>query len=188
MLISLVLVAQLILGGIFLKAGFSKIFSPSITAEHIRDYQLLSGSQERLATYILPLLEISAGLSYITGFLVKVGSIITALLLLTFSLAVIVNLRKGRRFNCHCFGKSNTPIGVPMLLRNLLLVTLSGFLIQQSFSNPHLTQLASWWSAEVGLFVHMDSLFFIFISLATLLGTLAIIDASSVLLYDKPNI
>ncbi len=180
---SAALVSQLMLGGIFLRAGWSKLFSPSATATHLQAYQLLSNTQARLVAFLLPPLEMLVGLSCLAGFMLAINSILATFLLCIFSLAILINLVRGRSFPCYCFGNAQTPIGVPMLLRNLLLAMLSIFLLQQSFSNQQLIQVVSWWQTEFALLIHIDTFIFIVAGVATISGIIVLLDGISSLLY-----
>jgi uncharacterized membrane protein YphA (DoxX/SURF4 family) len=88
---SAVLVSQLILGGIFLRAGWSKLFSPSATAVHLQTYQLLSNTHAKLVAFLLPPLEVWVGLSCLAGFMLATSSILATFLLCIFSLAILIN-------------------------------------------------------------------------------------------------
>ena len=179
MIIPEVLISQLILGVIFLRAGFSKAFSLRETELHIQDYQLLSGSQAKVVAYVLPFIEIFVGVSCIAGMILPISSILAAFVLFIFCLAIFINLIRGRRFQCHCFGSSKTPIGIPVLLRNLILIILALFLVQQSFSY---TYLVSWWQVEFGSLTHVDILIPVVMSIAIISGIIAILDGVSLLL------
>lgn len=56
---------------------------------------------------------------------VTAGFALSASLLLAFSAAIAAAVRRGVRTPCRCFGASVTPIGVPHLVRNLLLLAAS---------------------------------------------------------------
>ncbi len=183
--VSAALVSQLILGGIFLRAGWSKLFSPSATADSLQAYQLLSNTQARLVAFLLPPLEVLIGVSYLAGFMLATSSILATFLLCIFSLAILINLVRGRSFPCYCFGNAQTPIGVPVLLRNLLLAMLSMFLLQQSFSNQQLIQFVSSWQTEFALLTHMDTLIFVVAGVATISGIVVLLDGVSSLLYTR---
>ncbi|GAB3715125.1 hypothetical protein GCM10027598_23830 [Amycolatopsis oliviviridis] len=51
-----------------------------------------------------------------------------ASLLAAFTAAIMLSLSRGERAPCHCFGKSAAPLGVPQVVRNLLVlgIALSG--------------------------------------------------------------
>jgi len=51
-----------------------------------------------------------------------IAASLIALLLLIFTMAIAINLARGRRFACNCFGDSKMAIGPAVLLRNLIVV------------------------------------------------------------------
>jgi Methylamine utilisation protein MauE len=55
-----------------------------------------------------------------------IGGVLAALLLLVFSAAIAVTLRRGQTPTCHCFGqRSAQPIGTDTLVRNGVLFVLA---------------------------------------------------------------
>ncbi|MDW5326952.1 MauE/DoxX family redox-associated membrane protein [Plantactinospora sp. KLBMP9567] len=52
------------------------------------------------------------------------GLALAAALLVAFSVAVVLAMRRGQRSPCRCFGASETPLGAPHVVRNMLLVVV----------------------------------------------------------------
>lgn len=73
-------------------------------------------------------LEIVVAISLPIPALSMAGLAGSASLLVLFSAVIVRAMRAGRRVECRCFGSSDTPMGVPHLLRNafLLLATAGG--------------------------------------------------------------
>lgn len=54
------------------------------------------------------------------------GAVLSILLLVSFTIAIVVNLLRGRRPDCHCFGQlSSAPTGWPTVVRNGALLVLA---------------------------------------------------------------
>lgn len=101
---------RLLLGCILLCSGLAKLAHPHNAAHAIRDYKIFPSALEAHAAFwLVPaglfLAEITAGLGLISGFLLTLAVILTSILLVIFSCAIIMNLVRGRRdLSCHCAG------------------------------------------------------------------------------------
>src|SRR5258706_282944 len=102
---------RLLLGLILLSVSVSKLAHPVRFRRGIQDYQVfpsILGSKiafPAIASFCIPLAEIAAGLGLISGFLLVSASVLTLVLFVLFSGAIIVNLMRGRyNLSCHCGG------------------------------------------------------------------------------------
>lgn len=59
--------ARLVVGGVWLVAGFAKIGDPDSSVRAVRAYQLVPDPLERTVGYALPLLEICLGILLVLG-------------------------------------------------------------------------------------------------------------------------
>ncbi|MEU7854281.1 MauE/DoxX family redox-associated membrane protein [Nonomuraea sp. NPDC049141] len=87
----------------------------------------------------------------------SVAFIIAAGLLGCLTVAVGLVVRRGKSVTCRCFGASQTPLGVPHVVRNVLLVViallgLAGSLVNGPF-DPFLTAIVGVFGAVLGLLV-----------------------------------
>jgi hypothetical protein len=70
----------------------------------------------------LPFVELTLGSMLLLGLFTGFAATFAALLFLTFSLAISINLARGRSFDCHCFGSvQHDEIGPGALIRSLVL-------------------------------------------------------------------
>ncbi len=91
------LASRLILGGVLLYAGVSKVFDPGALAASIRSYELpLPEGFVTLWAHALPLLEILLGLYLLIGL---------------FSVVLIQGAVRGLEVDCGCFGSTTTTTG-----------------------------------------------------------------------------
>jgi uncharacterized membrane protein YphA (DoxX/SURF4 family) len=80
----------------------------------------------RLVGTALPVVELSVASALLIPDTARIGAVAAAVLLSVFSGAIAVNLARGRRPACNCFGQLRSqPIGVPTLIRNLALLGLA---------------------------------------------------------------
>lgn len=99
------LVSRLVLGGVFLYAGASKVFDPGGLAASIRSYGL--GLPEwfvTLSAHSLPLLEVLLGLYLIVGLFTRISAWTANGLMVLFLAALIQGALRGLEIDCGCFG------------------------------------------------------------------------------------
>ena len=101
------LVSRLVLGGVFLVAGATKISDPGGLAASIRSYGLpLPEWFVSLSAHALPYLEVVLGLYLLAGLFQKVFAWATTGLTLLFLLALLQGALRGLEVDCGCFGSS----------------------------------------------------------------------------------
>lgn len=150
------LVARLILGSTFLISGLGKLFSSTPFVEGIMDYQLLSRRQAELVAPVLPFVEVALAVLCITGVALPVASIL--LLLLLFTTGIVINLLRGRRFDCHCFGSTPTLIGPAIVVRNALLIGIATFTTVQSRALLSPAATVMHWRVDLQTLAHLDTI------------------------------
>jgi putative oxidoreductase len=101
------LVSRIVLGGVFLFAGVTKIPDPGALAASIRSYEI--GLPEwfvSLSAHALPYLEGLLGLYVLAGLFTRVSAWATNALTLLFLLALLQGAARGLEIDCGCFGSS----------------------------------------------------------------------------------
>ncbi|MGH8972695.1 MAG: MauE/DoxX family redox-associated membrane protein [Acidimicrobiia bacterium] len=125
----LVLVARLVLAGVFALAGLGKLADRRGAQQALEDFGVpgaLSGTLVR----VLPVVELTVAAALVARGTSRVGAAGALLLLAAFSLAVAVNLARGRTPDCHCFGQMHArPIGFGTLFRNAALTALGAVVV-----------------------------------------------------------
>jgi hypothetical protein len=75
---------------------------------------------------VVPPLELLCAILLLTGTAVRLAAMVLAVLLLSFIIAVAINMVRGRTLDCHCFGKAaRRPIGWTLLLQDCLLLVIA---------------------------------------------------------------
>jgi uncharacterized membrane protein YphA (DoxX/SURF4 family) len=112
------LIARWILGITFIYASYHKIISPGDFAKIIYGYDLLPDVLINLIAIILPFVELFSGLALILGIYPVSAVLIVNGMLLTFIIALSINLVRGHEFDCGCFsfGKTGYSSSVPQVL------------------------------------------------------------------------
>ncbi|MGH2411437.1 MAG: MauE/DoxX family redox-associated membrane protein [Chloroflexota bacterium] len=124
--------AQIILGLVFLASSIGKFSSGAQLTDHVLDYRILPPAHARAVAVSLPGLELALAVLCLAGLALPVVAAVLACLLIAFTFAIAVNLLRGRKFDCHCFGATRTTIGKALVARNLLLVALACYLLAWS--------------------------------------------------------
>ncbi|HKZ51805.1 MAG TPA: MauE/DoxX family redox-associated membrane protein [Candidatus Acidoferrales bacterium] len=124
------LVCRLVLGGLFLYAGFTKLYP----AEHrllfeiaVSSYQLLPVPVVIIVAQVLPWVEITLGILLIVGWKLRYFATFAALLLGAFIAAMGITYARGIEADCGCFGLGE-PISPLTLLRDSGVLAIALFL------------------------------------------------------------
>ncbi len=131
---------RLVLGGIFVYAGYSKIFAPNLMlhslftlkfsvlanfsnfANQVRSYQLLPEAGVYFVSHFLPPAEILLGLLLLLGWRLQVWASIVTLILLGFIAVVTRAYVLNLQIDCGCFGKPEPLTGWTVLRDSVFLV------------------------------------------------------------------
>ncbi|MGH2494178.1 MAG: MauE/DoxX family redox-associated membrane protein, partial [Ktedonobacteraceae bacterium] len=174
-------------GLILLSVGMSKLAHPRRFQRDIQDYQLLSpvlGSRLALSTalsFVIPVVELLAGLSLFSGLLLAPALIFTLCLFVMFSGAIFINLVRGRfDLSCHCGGiVGDHRISWWLMGRNALLMV--GLLILL-FTPPDLFTVATLVHRSTVLSASLLSIVFpVVLLVGTTLAAVALINSARVL-------
>jgi putative oxidoreductase len=127
------LISRLLLGGIFVYAGLTKIIQPVDFEKVVEGYKLLPGGLVHWVSIILPWVEVIVGAMLIAGLFIRLSTLILSGLLIIFIMAVGINIIRGNFTDCGCFFSSGNPIsspsdGILVILRDILFL-VPGFLI-----------------------------------------------------------
>ena len=127
---------RLVLGAIFIYAGYAKIFVPgmhprppmgialALFALQVDSYQLLAPGAVNFVAHTLPVAEIALGLLLIIGWQLRTWATLTSLIMLGFFAAVLRSYAMGLQINCGCFANPE-PLTIKTVIRDGLLSTLA---------------------------------------------------------------
>jgi uncharacterized membrane protein YphA (DoxX/SURF4 family) len=121
----LLLAGRLILGAVFVYAGYVKLRQPwMLFAMSIESYQLVSDSLRDFLAQTLPWFELVLGLLLLTGLALRWTATVTAGLLVFFFCVMLHAFLKGMQIDCGCLGP-NEKLGPWTLARDGALLTLA---------------------------------------------------------------
>jgi thiol-disulfide isomerase/thioredoxin len=128
-MVTILLIARLLLALVFVVAGVGKLTDRKGSRQAIIDFGLPAALATPLSI-LLPLAELTVAASLIPTASAWWGALGTLTLLLLFIGGIGINLARGRKPECHCFGQlHSSPAGWSTLVRNGLLAAVAGFIL-----------------------------------------------------------
>ncbi len=147
----IVFACRLLLALVFAVAGIAKLAD----REGARAAAAEFGLGWRLAgpvSFVVPVLELGVAVALLPGVSAPWAAAAAAGLLVAFVLAIGVNLARGRRPDCHCFGQLHSaPAGPAALGRNVVLGAVAGLVAVAGFRDPGPSAVG--WLSGVGAVV-----------------------------------
>lgn len=141
---ALLLIARVLLGGVFLFAGFAKLRDPNGTRRAAVGFgvpELLAGPIAR----VLPFAEIILALGLLPLATAAWCATAIAVLLVAFSIAITISIASGRQTVCNCFGEtSSAPVGWSSVARNVTLGAAAALIAWPRAAGAGPSLLA-WW-------------------------------------------
>lgn len=95
-----------LLAGVFFAAALPKLRHSRAFAMTVVDYRVLPVRASLVIARVLPPLELLAVLLLLAGIAVRASALLLVLMLVSFIIAVAINLARGRDLDCGCFGAS----------------------------------------------------------------------------------
>lgn len=122
------------LGIVFLLSAVPKMRRPSAFAQRVVAYEVLPARFAMIFALALIPAEAFLAFAFLIGWAVNVALLLAVATLLTFLLAVEVNLLRNRRISCGCFGGESEQISPRTLGRLVLLLSVALLLCILNFS------------------------------------------------------
>ena len=147
-------IGRIVMGGIFIYAGYSKLFFPnrmfwpwvmlkfSILSNlsnfsfQVDSYKLLSPAGVDFVSHTLPFAEILLGLLLLIGWRVRIWGTIVSLIMLGFLAAVTRAYLLHMDINCGCFAKPE-PVSLTKILEDSAMVLLTVAMTVFAFVEAH---------------------------------------------------
>lgn len=98
------LLARLVLGGVLLYAGLSKVLTPVASARAVQAYQIFPFEVAQYIGYALPIIEIIIGTLLVLGLFTRVNAVLGAVLMVVFIAGIVSAWSRGLAIDCGCFG------------------------------------------------------------------------------------
>lgn len=123
-------VLRIALAGIFIVAAYGKLLHTGALVATVENYNILPLPLARYFAYTLPWIEIIAGIMLLIGLGTRGSALALGLLLVSFIIAIAVNLHRGVSMACGCFDLfgMNEKIGSSILFRDILFLLVAAAL------------------------------------------------------------
>jgi peroxiredoxin len=143
---SILLAARLVLSAVFFVAAPAKLADKTGSRQMLINFGVPIALASLLAV-ILSLSELAVAAALLPVVSAWFGAVGALFLLATFILAISINLLRGRKPDCNCFGQiRSAPIGASTLARNVVLAALAALIVLQGRDNAGLSTVG-WLSA-----------------------------------------
>jgi peroxiredoxin len=155
----LLLIARLLLAAILTTAGMAKLLDRGGGREAMAGFGIPAVLAAPIGL-LVPLAEIVVGVALVPTRSARWGALGALVLLVLFTVGIAVNLARGRRPACHCFGQLHSrPVGFTTLARNSGLAVMAGFVAWLGWDHPGASAVgwASGLSAAEGLGLFMGA-------------------------------
>lgn len=140
------------LATIFVLGGVAKLGRRSEFADAVRNYRLLPRGASEFVSRTLPAAELLVGVLLLLGLEKVAVAAVSALCLVTFTVAITVNLLRGRRIDCGCFGlATESHLSWFSVGRNALLLSVALLVMSRPVSLPPGSEVAWWVVASVAV-------------------------------------
>lgn len=125
----LVLPVRVLLGALFVVAGYLKISDPQSFAFAVKGFKILPDHLIVPTAFALPWIEVLAGILLIIGLWTRGGAVVIFLMLLGFTAGQVSVIERGLDVKCSCFGNLEWPcggaVGTCHLIRNAVLMLMA---------------------------------------------------------------
>jgi len=150
----LTLFLRVFLGTIFLSTSMSKLRNIQEHILIVKEYRILPSSLIYVVARMEVVMELFTGMMLFLGLFQTIGAMLANLLLILYSLAIAINLFRGRSgISCGCGGAVGShAISWFLVLRNLLLMTLTGWIF---FHPTKWGSIENLWLGEVSDLFHL---------------------------------
>jgi uncharacterized membrane protein YphA (DoxX/SURF4 family) len=135
---TVILPLRLYIGILFIYASLHKIEAPANFAETIASFEVLPHWSINGVAVILPWVELWGGVSLVVGIFVRSSALVLGTLLITFSVATLVNVLRGSNISCGClFEHAGHPITGWIVARDIAWLAMATTIVvleRRSFS------------------------------------------------------
>jgi len=146
-LTAILLTTRLLLAAVFAMAGVAKLADRPGSRQAITDFGLPFSLAAPLGL-LLPLAELAVAAALIPASTALYGATGALALLLLFIVGIGVNLARGRKPECHCFGQLHSaPAGWKTLARNGVLAAVAGFVLWEGYEGGAGPSALAWLGA-----------------------------------------
>lgn len=120
------LIAQVLLGIVFLLSGLEKIADPAAFSDSVANYRVLPDFAVNITALTLPFVELTTGLLLLIGIRMRENAAVIGALLIVFEVLILSAIFRNLDIECGCFGTLDAQkVGLRKILENIGLILLS---------------------------------------------------------------
>jgi len=116
---------RLVVGGMFIWAGVSKIIDPLGFAQNIANYRFFPQGISFFLALVLPWIEVICGVFLILEIFRSASALLLSGLLAAFLVLITVTIIRGIDIDCGCFGSLGTRVDFKLILMDSILLFFS---------------------------------------------------------------
>lgn len=116
---------RVVVGGVFIWAGFIKISDPLGFTQSIIYYRVFPPGMSFFLALVLPWIEIICGFFLIFGVVRQASSFLLSCLLVLFMVLIAVTILRGIDIDCGCFGSLSQKVDYKIILTDSILLFFS---------------------------------------------------------------
>jgi uncharacterized membrane protein YphA (DoxX/SURF4 family) len=121
--------ARLLLAGLFIYSSWHKILDPISFQIKVNEYEILPAAWEGVFARVAPWVMMAGAALLVLGLFTRAGAGALALMLMSFMVAIGVNVYRDRVLGCGCFSEEGHPVGYLLLAQDFGLFLVAGFLV-----------------------------------------------------------
>jgi len=116
---------RLIVGGMFIWAGVSKIIDPLGFAQNIANYRVFPEGISFFLALVLPWIELICGVFLILGIFRYASALLLSGFLAVFLVLITVTIIRGIDIDCGCFGSLSAKVDYKLIIEDSVLLFFS---------------------------------------------------------------
>ena len=113
---------RLVVGGMFIWAGVSKIIDPLGFAQNIVNYRVFPEGISFFLALVLPWIEVICGVFLILGIFRSASALLLSGFLVVFLVLIATTLVRGIDIDCGCFGSLSGKVDYTLILMDSILL------------------------------------------------------------------
>ena len=127
----IVLIARILIGGILIYSGISKVIYTSGFASAIDNYHIIPLGLENSFAIILPWLELTVGICLIFGIFTDGAAFMVIVMMVIFIIAITYAIISGYNIECGCGLKTGEMIGIQKIIEDFTYLILAWMILKR---------------------------------------------------------
>ncbi len=118
----IIIAFRLVVGGMFMWAGVSKIIDPLGFAQNIANYRIFTEGISFFLALVMPWIEVICGVFLILGIFRSASALLLSGFLVVFLVLITATLIRGIDIDCGCFGSLSGKVDYKLIVTDSILL------------------------------------------------------------------